>query len=275
MLSDRLAISALLVPLAMWVIAAGGLLYLAGMLLIFVLAALEYHHLFATAGLRPARPLIVGGVMVLMSAQWFTVLNPQGLALPLLVLLALTWHLVDYERGATTSGTDFAITVAGIVYLGLMGGYFIVLRALPDGQWWVITVLSNMWMADSGAYAFGRAFGRHKMTPRLSPKKTWEGYAGSIVWGAGFGGLLTYFWSQGAGPGSLLTWQTGAILGVLVGALGPLGDLGISMMKRQVGLKDTSNLMAGHGGALDRMDSWLVAVPVGYYFVLLLQTLFH
>jgi phosphatidate cytidylyltransferase len=273
MLSDRLAISALLIPLAMWVIASGGTLYLATILLIFLLAALEYANIFKMAGLRPARPLIVGGVLALIAAQQLAFLNPRGLLLPLALLLALTWHLFDYEFGATTSGTDFTVTVGGLVYLGVMGSYFIALRALPDGQWWIIAVFSGMWLADSGAYAFGRAFGKHKMSPRLSPKKTWEGYAGSVIWGAAGGGLLAFFWHFGADAGSLLTWQTGVILGALVGMLGPLGDLGISMMKRQVGLKDTGNLMAGHGGALDRMDSWLVAIPVGYYFVLLLQAL--
>jgi len=137
-----------------------------------------------------------------------------------------------------------------------------------DGRFLAIR---TTWLADSGAYSLGRRFGKHKMSPRLSPRKTWEGYVGSVLTGAVGGGLLSAFWHVGAGPDSLLTWQTGASLGALVGALGPVGDLGISMMKRQVGLKDTGALLAGHGGALDRMDSWLVAVTVGYYFVLVLQ----
>ena len=126
---------------------------------------------------------------------------------------------------------------------------------------------------DSGAYVIGRAFGRHKLSPRLSPKKTWEGYVGGLLSGAFFSGLFSLFWNLGAGPHSLLTWQTGAVLGALVGLLSPLGDLGVSMLKRQTGVKDTGDVMAGHGGVLDRIDSWLVAVPVGYYFVMVLQAL--
>jgi phosphatidate cytidylyltransferase len=111
------------------------------------------------------------------------------------------------------------------------------------------------------------------MAPRLSPKKTWEGYAGGVLGGALSSGVLSVFWHIGAGPQSALTWQTGALLGALIGALSPLGDLGVSMLKRQIGVKDSGHLIAGHGGALDRMDSWLVAVPVGFYFALILQAI--
>ncbi len=273
MLSDRIAVAILLIPLALGVVAVGGIVYLLGVLLIFVLAAQEYVTLFRAANLRPAQPLIVGGVALWIAAQQYPALNPERLLLALALLLPLAWHLLDYERGAPTSGTDFAVTVGGIFYLGGLGSYFIALRALPDGLWWVVAALSSMWLADSGAYTVGRWLGRRRMSPRLSPKKTWEGYVGSIAAGAVGGGLCSIFWSLGAGPDSLLTWQTGAILGALVGALGPVGDLGVSMMKRQAGLKDTGALMAGHGGALDRMDSWLVAVVVGYYFVLALPAL--
>jgi phosphatidate cytidylyltransferase len=201
-------------------------------------------------------------------------LNPHGLLFGLIVLAALTWHLVDYERGAAASGTDFAITVGGIFYLGWLGTYFIALRALPpDGIWWLITTVTAVWLADTGAYSIGRRFGRHKMAPRLSPKKTWEGYAGGVLGGALSSGVLSVFWHIGAGTQSALTWQTGALLGALIGALSPLGDLGVSMLKRQIGVKDSGHLIAGHGGALDRIDSWLIAVPVGYYFVLILQAI--
>jgi len=274
MFSDRLAVSIFLVPAAMFVVASGGPIYLLGILLIFTLAALEYAQLFRTGGQRPALPLVVGGVLALVAAQQFPALNPHGLLFGLIVLAALTWHLVDYERGAAASGTDFAITVGGIFYLGWLGTYFIALRALPpDGIWWLITTVTAVWLADTGAYSIGRRFGKHTMAPRLSPKKTWEGYAGGVLGGALSSGVLSVFWHIGAGPQSALTWQTGALLGALIGALSPLGDLGVSMLKRQIGVKDSGNLIAGHGGALDRIDSWLVAVPVGFYFALILQAI--
>jgi phosphatidate cytidylyltransferase len=267
-LLDRLAITVVLAPLLVLTVEAGGLLYLALIGLLLGLAAWEYARLFEAGGFRPARLLLVAGVLLLVSTAQFPALNPNGLLLALLILAPLTWHLLDYERGAPKAGTDFAITVGGLFYLGWLGRYFVALRALPDGTWWLLAALTSMWLADTGAYTFGRLFGRHKLAPRLSPKKTWEGYLGSAIWGAAGCGLLSIFWGLGAGPDSHLNWQTGAVLGLLVGALGPLGDLGVSMLKRQTGVKDTGNFLAGHGGALDRLDSWLVAVTVGYYFAL-------
>ncbi len=273
-LLDRLAITVVLAPAMMWLIEAGGLLYLALIGLLLGLAAWEYARLFEAARQRPARVLIVAGVLLLVASAHFPALNPSGLLLALLILAPLTWHLVDYERGASQAGTDFVITLGGIFYIGWLGRYFVALRALPDGMWWLLAALTSMWLADTGAYTFGRLFGRHKLAPRLSPKKTWEGYFGSALSGCLGCGVLSLGWGLGAGSDSHLTWQTGALLGLLVGALGPLGDLGISMLKRQTGVKDTGALLAGHGGALDRIDSWLVAVTVGYYFALAVQALY-
>lgn len=272
---DRLPISILLIPVAMWIIGAGREFYLLGILFVFWLASNEYVKMFRTGHSRPARPLVVGGTLLLIAAREYSWLNSHGGLFALIIIGALWWHLSDYELGAVGSGTDFAITVGGVFYLGWLGGYLIDIRNLPDGLWWLVTVLPGMWLADTGAYVFGRLWGHHKMSPRLSPKKTWEGYAGSVLIGALGAGVLAAFWTIAAGPNSLVNWQTGALVGAVVGALGPLGDLGVSMLKRQIGVKDASDLLYGHGGALDRMDSWLVAAPVGYYLVVALQWLMH
>jgi len=279
-LNDRLAVSILLIPAALLVMEIGGWLYLAVIVVMLLLAAREYVRLFANTHHRPARMIVLGGVGLLLITEQMPALNRSHLlpaVLTLLCVASLVWHLVDYERGAPASGTDFVITLGGIVYLGWLGRYFITLRAQPEGLWWLISALSSMWLADTGAYVFGRLFGRRffkqPLAPRLSPRKTWEGYVGSIVVGGLAGAGLGVMWGLGAGPAGLLTWQTGGGLGLLVGALGPLGDLGVSMLKRQSGVKDAGVLLAGHGGALDRIDSWLVAVPLGYYFLLLLRAL--
>ena len=110
--------------------------------------------------------------------------------------------------------------------------------------------------------------GRHLMTPRLSPKKTWEGLAAGLLWGMLFGGIFGAIWASATGPDSRLGFWSGAFVGMAVSLAGPIGDLGISMLKREVGVKDTGAALAGHGGMLDRIDSWLVAGAVGYFCIL-------
>lgn len=274
MLNDRLAIVIPLITVSVWVIWLGGAVYALCLVGMFAFAAREYVRIFRAAGHRPAEGLLVAGVAALLLVRAFWPLLEIGWVLAFSAVAALLWHLREYEQGVNTSGTDFAITLGGIFYLGWMGSYFVVLRAMPEGLWWTAILLGGVWLADSAAYTFGRWLGRHQMAPRLSPKKTWEGFVGGIFGGAVFSALLALVWHIGAGPQSLVNWHTGAVLGALVGLVGPIGDLGISMLKRQTGLKDSGDMLAGHGGVLDRIDSWLVALPVGYYVVLMLQNLF-
>ena len=120
-----------------------------------------------------------------------------------------------------------------------------------------------MIVADSAAYFVGRRFGKRKMSPRVSPKKTWEGFVGGVIVTPIFGALV------GLLPAAqVITPLHGAILGLLISLIGPIGDLGESVIKRQAGVKDSSNLIPGHGGILDRTDSVLVSSAVGYYYLL-------
>ncbi len=130
-------------------------------------------------------------------------------------------------------------------------------------------VLPCVWLADSGAYSIGRAYGNHKMAPRLSPKKSWEGYAASVFTGMIGGAFLVYAYSTFGNFAGHITIFQGAVLGLLMGALPPLGDLGESMIKRQSGIKDSSDIIPGHGGFFDRVDSWLWGAVIGYYFLTL------
>jgi phosphatidate cytidylyltransferase len=190
--------------------------------------------------------------------------------LTLIIFAAMGYHLVQFERGRGQAGTDFAVTLSGSLYFGWLGAYLVSLRQLPDGFWWLLLTLGCVWIGDSGAYFIGKNFGKHRMSPRLSPKKSWEGYFAELVTGA-LGGLLLawlfgYFsWTSAA----MQPWH-GMVLGLVLAVFTPLGDLGESMIKRQVGVKDSSNLLPGHGGAWDRIDSWLWAAPLGYYLITLL-----
>jgi phosphatidate cytidylyltransferase len=272
MLRQRLIVAFTLVPILVVLVVLGGYAYLITVLLAFGLAAWEYAQLFRGAALRPALPLVMGGVLLLVTAGWFPALNPSGVLFAGVVLAALTWHLLDFERGAPASGTDFSVTVAGVFYLGGLGSCFAALRQIPNGVWWVAAAVLAVNLADVGAYFAGHRWGKHKLASRLSPNKTWEGYFGGAAASmAGVTLLTIVIRVLGLGVADTLTVPVGILLGSLVGLLAPLGDLGVSMFKRQMGVKDTGNLLPGHGGMFDRIDSWLVALPLAYFLALLLQ----
>jgi phosphatidate cytidylyltransferase len=268
MLRERIIVTILLLPAAFWIIATGGWLFAGGVALVLGLAAAEWGRLFHSQSLRPATPAIMAGVVALILGRQADGFASGPAILTALAIGLMTWHLVDFERGASRSGTDFSVSLAGSVYLGWIGAYLISLRALPDGLWWLLTALPAVWVGDSAAYFVGRAWGRHRLAPRLSPKKSWEGYLAGIVGAAVAGAGFAALWTLGAGPGSTLTAGRGLTIGFILGVITPLGDLGISMIKREVQIKDSGTLLPGHGGALDRLDSWLWAGVLGYYLVL-------
>ena len=234
---------------------------------VLLLAAWEYLSLFRAGGLQPAGLFVLGGVALVCLGRAMGGFESDHWLLAILVLGALTYHLMRYEQGIDSSGTDFGVTLAGILYIGWVGAYWISARYLPHGDWWVTLILLCVWGNDSAAYLVGKRFGRHKLSPRLSPKKTWEGYwggaAASVAVGAVFGGLFAAW----LGPAEGFTVAGGALLGLLLGVLTTFGDLGESMIKRQVGIKDSGKVLPGHGGIFDRIDSWLWAGVIGYYFI--------
>ncbi len=271
MLRQRVLVAAVLLPLGLALVSLGGLPFFLLILLFLGMAAWEYAALFRAGGLRPAAPVILLGVAALLYGR-FRNAGGELFAwdVPLLaafVLLAMAWHLVDYERGARFGGTDFAVTLSGGLYIGFLGGYLLPLRYLPDGLWWFLIVLPATWLADSGAYFIGRRFGRRKFSPRLSPKKTWEGYLGGVLVGTAGGALMPLVLRVFSAAPIAPTPGTGALVGLVIAVVAPFGDLGQSMIKRQVGIKDSGRLLPGHGGFFDRIDSWIWAGVIGYYLV--------
>ena len=246
----------------------GGVFYFLLSAIILAGSAWEYVRMFRAVYYEPDQIITIGGVLVLVTARFFF---PQA-AVPffvLSVLLAMTVHIVAYERGRDLAPVDFAVTVAGVVYLGWLGSYLIDLRQLPQGGWWLMIILPIIWGGDTGAYAIGSSYGRHKMTPRLSPKKSWEGYFAGLFTSIIVGAFFAYVFSS-LDPKpleGLITPLQGGFLGLVIGALAPLGDLGESMFKRQGGLKDSSNIFPGHGGFFDRIDSWIWGAALGYFII--------
>jgi phosphatidate cytidylyltransferase len=172
----------------------------------------------------------------------------------IVVLIALVGAAVEFVR----LGFDPVRTFWGIAYVGVLGATIILLRDLHNGRDWVYLALFSTYAVDTFAYFTGRAIGRRKMAPAISPNKTWEGFAGGYV--GGFAGVLLLNYVLGL--------RIDAAPALLIGATLPLaaaaGDLFESWIKRRAGVKDASDLIPGHGGVLDRLDSLLFTFPVVY-----------
>jgi phosphatidate cytidylyltransferase len=267
MLSQRVKSALIFTPLVLVMIYLGGWAFNIFIIAVLLVAAYEYTRLFKTLGHSPSLPVILAGVLLFTLERWFCPEYFTGVVLSMSILLTATAALIQYEHGDDHAALNFGISLSGILYLGWLGSFMIALRAVPDGRGWLLTALPAVWLADSGAYFIGRWLGKAKMTPRLSPKKSWAGLAGAILFGTLSGiGLVALWQVAGWLPDEIPLWQ-GAVMGFVIAALSPIGDLLISLFKRTVGVKDTGNLLPGHGGFLDRIDTWIWAAMIGYYLV--------
>jgi phosphatidate cytidylyltransferase len=205
----------------------------------------------------------------------FSSLDLTGFALAAALTLTLVFEI--FPRDRSTSLLSWALTFTAAVYVGWLLSAFILLRqidaplrpailaplGIPPGAAWIMLVLAITWINDSAAFFVGRAFGRTQMAPILSPKKSWEGFWGGIAGAMFAAALATYLLGL-----PIAQWEA-LLLGALTGVAATLGDLGESLIKRQVGVKDSGALIPGHGGILDRMDSLLFTAPVVLYVALL------
>lgn len=150
----------------------------------------------------------------------------------------------------------------GIFYVAGLGVHIAFMRALPEGIFWVFVLLAATWLNDTVAYFVGHLWGRHRLAPTLSPGKTWEGWGGGILGSAL--GVYFFWWLL---PNPLSAGEAGILVG-LASIFGPLGDLAESLLKRATGIKDSGQLIPGHGGLLDRIDALLFNGALFYYFAI-------
>ncbi len=241
-----------------------GTALLFALVLIPVLAvgAFEYGKM-ALSGESLLQPLILSFLSLLPLLSLFLVphVGGTGGGLFLAFLLLAFWTLAGYREGFDTYGF-FSRASLGLLYVGFLGAHLLLLRNLPDGNGWLLVLSGITAGSDSGAYYCGRAFGRHKLSPLISPKKTIEGAVGGLVVGMGVAALLAQFLFD------TVSWSFLLPVALLLGIVGICGDLTESVIKRATGTKDSGTLLAGHGGILDRADSILFAAPVLYYLLL-------
>lgn len=269
--SQRVKAALIFTPLVLIIIYLGGWVHRIFFAAVLLAATYEFWRLFTKIGYTPSLALMLIGVGLIIPTRWFL---PQALQihlLPILIFLSALVALIQYEKGDDHAALNFGITLSGILYLGWIGGYLFDLRALPHGLGWMLTALPAVWLADSGAYYFGGWWGKVKMAPRVSPKKSWMGLVGAVVFGVISGLLLILLWqSVGWLPAEIPLWF-GALIGVAAALITPLGDLLISLFKRTAGVKDTGDLIPGHGGVLDRIDTWIWGALLGYYLVMIFK----
>ncbi len=177
----------------------------------------------------------------------------------LLMILFLFYSFVS-RTGVEKSAERIGLTLFGIIWIGTAGSFIARIRELPDGLFWIFALLTMTWLNDTAAYFVGHRWGRRRLAPRLSPGKTVEGFLGGFI-----GSLAGLLFCRAVFDNPLSVSQ-GLLLVLLVGIFGPLGDLSESLIKRSFGVKDSGNIIPGHGGMLDRIDALLFTAPVVYYF---------
>ena len=237
----------------------GGMWFTSLILVVVLIAAYEIHAMMAVNQLKPSLITGLSSTVVAFVIIRFPTLPYLSAIVSVLLLGSIAAQMRYRERMPIA---EWAIAVASGAYLGWTGGHLAAVRELDNGVWWLIMAIGITWLADSGAYVFGKRFGKHKLAPSLSPKKTWEGYFGGIAVSL-IGGFVV-------GLVSPLTMIHCLIVSGLVGIFGTLGDLVESMYKRQSNAKDSGHLIPGHGGIFDRIDSILWAGVIVYYYVILL-----
>jgi phosphatidate cytidylyltransferase len=254
---SRIAIAAVLLPAVL------GLVYLGGWwlwVLAVAAALIALHELYGMT--RPLRPLVLAGytgtVLALLGAELGGI---PWMAAGFLTTLVLAFLLKGISETRQSLTVAIGTTVLGATWIGLGLGHALLLRAIPDhGRLAVFTVLLAVFAADTLAYFTGLLIGRHKMAPVLSPGKTWEGLAASTI-----AAILVPFFALY--HQHFLTVGESLVLGVVIAVAAPVGDLFESALKRDMNVKDSGRLLAGHGGMLDRIDALLFAAVASYYTI--------
>ena len=220
---------------------------------------------FAGRNVPRVASTVVG--LAILPVAFFWHVEGLWLALIAVVVVITLYRLVELLRPSHRTGTREVLLDVGAgafvqVYVGFSAGFYLALTGSEDGQFWTFVALVIVVFTDVGAYASGLRFGRHKLAPLISPGKTWEGFAGSLVVAIAFGAVLAPLMLQ-------QSWWVGAIIGLALALVGTAGDLTESLIKRDLGIKDISTWLPGHGGFLDRLDSILPSAAVAYAAYLL------
>jgi phosphatidate cytidylyltransferase len=226
---------------------------------IAVLAAIEFYALVRRERRLPSEFIGLTAIAAMpFAAAWHGAVGLTAV-MGILVISAFFWHVMIRQIRLAETGT----TLFGAVYIGFTLAHLVLIRQFESGMWYALTMIVSIWVNDSLAYMAGTAFGKHKLAPRISPKKSWEGLA------AGTLGTTAVWVASTALPGVSLGLSLRIAIGLAASIAAVIGDLAESRIKREVGAKDSGRLLPGHGGFLDRFDSFIMVAIVTHYMLFL------
>jgi phosphatidate cytidylyltransferase len=231
------------------------LLFLALICIVIMLGVRELAHAYRAGGIELPDLPIMSAALIILLASWFGdtegLAVSTGLVIPVLMCLLLLASQKDFIKRSTSA-------VFAVFYLAVLGGFILLLANNDDGGKRILALVILIACNDTFAYFAGVLFGKHKMAPTISPKKSWEGLVGGLI-ASLIGGALIFHNSFG------VSWYVGAAVGAMTVVTATCGDLIESAIKRDLAIKDMSNLLPGHGGIMDRLDSALFTAPAVWF----------
>ena len=270
-LVSSLALWALMLAVVFWLPPTALYIF---MNVVIARAVWEFYKICEARGLRSYKVWGVIGTVSLISGSWLFYRQPERLQLSsdfdvlILLVFALGVFIRQFPQRFNAHGIEtMAVTLFGLMYVAWLGNFITRINfATANGRFWVMYLVVVTKFTDIGAYLIGSSIGRHKMIPRISPKKTWEGTIGGLVFALGGSLLCLHVLRAELGADGMKMSHT-IVLGLLLGCAAVIGDLAESLVKREAGVKDSSTILPGHGGCLDMMDSLLFTAPLLYVYM--------
>lgn len=259
MLRQRILSTGILLPCAIAIIWFGNPWFSLLVVAVAILCGYEFYRMVTHSNQQPLTYFGLFWVLLLVLSPYCPNINVAPVLITLAVVLPLAWFV--YRQSKEKAFNSWAWTVAGILYVGWMLSYWVKIGLFDEGRNLVLLAILTTIATDIGAFFIGRTWGKHQLSPVISPKKTWEGAIGgflSAILVCSIFGMLLF--------SSLDYWQI-ALLGCLISIFAQLGDLVESLLKRNAGVKDSGRLIPGHGGVLDRIDSHVFVGVVVYYYI--------